>query len=857
MEKLIFLLVAVFAVSVLPAEAAVDKNIIEFEPVGGGKFIYSNNPEELVREDLADDGETPEYIMNNPGLTADKYRLYMTHFNRVTKVSDTGEKYPGENIWLDAVFTAKEDCEMVFSRTAFEIPENVTTYLNYETIKTERSWSALQATADLLGEPIHMLNSELVFTPKVQSEQRVTLKKGERLFLSSLIDNYEAVPYPKHVLMAADFEIKSGVVDADVFAAKTRVITDAGAVSYPDVDFETCGFGIYKPGRTQKGIADSLPELQTSIEYEITDGTKDGAYIPVTVKNQYYPKGNFITEWVTNLNAQDDIYSKNLVDESNILRLLYEDESKLGYYGENVPEDERDSVWIFDASHSDTMEWKEEMGVEKADYSPNYLLSTDKNNIGYACSVGNYGVTLRYNLKITNSAATAKYLEYAVSTAADIVVEVRDKNGKLLVPVVSKGQTSQITKDVMANVELPAGEVSEFSVSMMLPVQNYGGQRQSFTIRDKKSVKMIEKNTQVQPILAAEKPDFDIEELLASADDNTKFILSGNADDLKIVKTDSGYAAYYSVIEGNPYKYGYYWPITAKVFILDNDFNIIKELCPGSQPIEMSYAGGKLYVKTIANGSFVIDEALELEPFDSYILPRENENAAVWADKGRPVVSADGGEYLNIRFEKSAPLYVELADGIFYFATKDSAAVSDDGVYWNYYSLAEEIRTAEASEGGLSVTGTLLKPFGKDRAKVILNGEILGFVVPCEMSGDTAMMPMRFFFEEIGMRVLYNPYSGCIIAFGAGGVFEFTPGSNRAEINGEEIIMDAPVEIINGSTFIPVSVLSELSGFEYESDEEKNTAEITGKSGKMPGDIELGGNISVIAKRNIKSDAEK
>lgn len=856
MKKLIFLLAAVFAVSVLPAEASVDRNIIEFEPVGGGKFIYSNNPEELVRDDLADDGEAPAYIMNNPKLTADKYRLYMTHFNRVTKVSDTGEKYPGENIWLDAVFTAKEDCEIVFTRTAFEIPENVTTYLNYETIKTERSWSALQATADLLGEPIHMLNSELIFTPRTQNEHRVTLKKGDKMFLSSIIDNYKAVPYPKHVLMAADFEIKSGAADVDVFAAKTRAVTAEGEVSYPDVDFENCGFGAYKPGRTQKGIADSLPELQASIEYEITDETRDGAYIPVTVKNQYYPKGNFVTEWVTNLNAQDDIYSKNLVDESNILRLFYKDESKLGYYGENVPEDERDSVWIFDATHSDTMEWTEEMGTEKADYSPNYLLSADKSNIGYACSVGNYGVTLRYNLKITNSAATTKYLEYTASTAADIVVEVRDKNGDLLAPVVSKGQTSQITKDVMASVELPAGEVSEFSVSMLLPVQNYGGQRQSFIIRDQKSENAIEKNTQIQPILATEKPKFDIGALLASANEETRFILDGNTDDLKIVETAWGYAAYYSVIEGNPYKYGYYWPITARVFMLDNDFNIIKELCLESQPIEMSYAGGKLYVKTIANGSFAIDETFELEPFDSYILPRENEAAAVWADKGRPAVSV-GGRYLNIKFEKNAPLYMELADGIFYFATNASAAASDDGVYWNYYSTDEEIRTVEASEGGLLVNGTLLKPFGKDRARVILNGEALGFSMPCEKSGDTAMMPMRFFFEEIGMRVLFNPYSGRILAFGSGGVFEFTPGSAGATINGEEVIMDAPAEIINGSTFIPVSVLSRLSGFEYKSDEENNTTEITGKIEEQPGDVELGGNISVVAKRNIKADGEK
>lgn len=843
------LLAAVLAVLIIIQPMAIAekimKNSLLFEPIGGGKFIYCNNPEELIREDLADDGETPEFLMNNEDLTEDNYRVYITHFNRISKV-DEENTYPGENVWFDAIFTAKEDCEIEILRTGFEVPENITTYLNYETIQTEDTWSALYACANLLGKPIYTLHSDKVFSHQEQKVQKLALKKGETAFLSAFIDNYSSVPYPKHVFMAADFVIKTGKADLDIFAAKNRLIDIDGNVSYPDVDFEACGFGIYKRGRTHKGIADSLPEMHVNLEYDIGDHTKDGAYLPAIVYNEHYPKGIAVTEWTTNLNPQDDMYAEGHVVESDMLPLKYKDKSKLNYYGENVPEEDRDDVWYFDTKHSDTMEYPGEFsGYTQADYIPNYVLDLHKDNVGYACSMGNYGVTLRYNLKITNNGTMDRWFDYTVLTGANVIVEVLDKEGEPLQPVISKGQTSSITEDVMASVCLPAGETTEFSVGMTLPVQNYGGQQQSFRIRNRMSKLDFKKMMQIKPVLAEDDvvEEYDIDELLKKADERTKMLFEGNLDDLQIIKTDDGFAAYFKTTAGNPWYYGYYWEITGKVFIFDSDFNLIKEIYPGSQPIEMTYVDGKIYVKTIANGSFYIDDTLEIQPYDSFILPRENGAAIINAKDGELLVSDDGEKYYNVVFQEKKAPFAEVSGNVFYWATKDGAAVSKDGIYWNY--VKREVSEIKVGDGFITVDGDRLSVIGKDAPRVRINNQILSFDTLPVIKEERILVPMRFIFENLGMNVFFEGKEGRIIAIGKNILMEFVVGSDAAMVNGKEIMLDTPAEIIEGRAFVPLRFISENCGFDVTWEDKTNTAVIIGEIENAHQDVETDGNISV------------
>ena len=59
---------------ILLSMCAVNANELRFEPVGGGKFIYCNNPEG-IDDDFILNGNTPRWIMNNTGLSPDLYHI--------------------------------------------------------------------------------------------------------------------------------------------------------------------------------------------------------------------------------------------------------------------------------------------------------------------------------------------------------------------------------------------------------------------------------------------------------------------------------------------------------------------------------------------------------------------------------------------------------------------------------------------------------------------------------------------------------------------------------------------------------------------------------------------------------------
>ena len=65
------------------------------------------------------------------------------------------------------------------------------------------------------------------------------------------------------------------------------------------------------------------------------------------VFNQYQPDGYVTDAWCTNLNPQDDIWSKDISVQSDLLTLTYKDDSKLDYYGSNVKEKEKNNLWEF------------------------------------------------------------------------------------------------------------------------------------------------------------------------------------------------------------------------------------------------------------------------------------------------------------------------------------------------------------------------------------------------------------------------------------------------------------------------------------------------------------------------------
>ena len=84
-------------------------------------------------------------------------------------------------------------------------------------------------------------------------------------------------------------------------------------------------------------------------------------------------------------------------------------------------------------------------------------------------------------------------------------------------------------------------------------------------------------------------------------------------------------------------------------------------------------------------------------------------------------------------------------------------------------------------------------------------------VVPY-ISNDRAMIPLRFVAETLGADILWEEgWDGCIVKKDDKEI-KFTFGSSVFLVNGDEVTFDAPIEMLNDRTMVPVRFFSEQFG---------------------------------------------
>ncbi|MBP3361968.1 MAG: hypothetical protein J6N52_14010 [Clostridia bacterium] len=820
MKKAIFVLI--FMVCAGFSVQAEDRNDLNFTPVGGGSYIYCNNSEGILNTDLADNTYgAPSYIMNNDGLMPGKYEIYLTHFNMTTTDLPDGTKGPGPDIVLDVVFTAAEDSTIIINRSSCEVPESRVYYKGGIRGAVESEWSALFGAADILGEDICELHTGRVYKSREIEPVTVHLKKGDEFFLSSFTDNYRSVPFPKHVFLASLFEISSGKINAGVIALKAKDdIFDRSSF------VRGAAFGAYKRDRTQKGIADSLPESECTLSFTVDDETEDGAYLPVTVHNQY-TDANLCYEWCTHLNPQDDIYSKTKTAESDMLTYRYKDPSKLSFYGSAVPDEEKDDVWVFNPFRSDTKEYVgERSGYTAENYIPNYPLSPERDNSGFACSMGNYGVFATYNITVNNEGARDRYFNYLVTTTANVVVRAADSKNKTIGSVTSKNSSFTQSTDTMACIKLPKNKKTTFSVSVMLPPQNFGGIRQSFMISDKYQPLDYSKDSNVYPVLSDSV--YPAAALMKKSDMQTKRRFEGTEKNLDVVKTDFGYAAVYNTVSGQPNYYASNWSGFCKVFLFNKRFELIKQYSLSSPPVEIGYANKKIYVKTARNGILQMSDTLPPLSTAFVNIPRQTmRGCSVVQSENGFSLSFDGENYYKIKFQSKAPEFVEQSDGYVYYCDGNKAGISADGIYFSSVESSEDITSVKTEKGILTCSdGSKLVPFSKETPIVRLGDSYLAFDSPPVIINDRTMVPMRFIFECYGMDVTWDSIGRRAAARKGDTSLIFTVGQKTVSVNGEETESDTESMIIADRTYIPLRFLSETLGYSVDWDADNRVISI-------------------------------
>ncbi len=131
---------------------------------------------------------------------------------------------------------------------------------------------------------------------------------------------------------------------------------------------------------------------------------------------------------------------------------------------------------------------------------------------------------------------------------------------------------------------------------------------------------------------------------------------------------------------------------------------------------------------------------------------------------------------------------------------------------------------------------------------VQLNGQELVFAQAPIIQNDTTLVPMRTIFEALGMDVSWNEGNSSVTAVKNGKSVFVTVGSKSAEINGQAVeLAEAPV-ILNGTTLVPLRVISEAMGVDVQWDEENYRVILTDED--KPADDswkELTGNIDLTA----------
>nr|CAA9277230.1 hypothetical protein AVDCRST_MAG63-3313 [uncultured Armatimonadetes bacterium] len=103
---------------------------------------------------------------------------------------------------------------------------------------------------------------------------------------------------------------------------------------------------------------------------------------------------------------------------------------------------------------------------------------------------------------------------------------------------------------------------------------------------------------------------------------------------------------------------------------------------------------------------------------------------------------------------------------------------------------------------------------------------------PMMLSGRV-MVPLRGVIERLGGNVLWDAKERVVTGAHPGSKqqFRIRVGSNDALVNGENMTLDAPPRVTNGTTYVPLRFVSEALGAQVRWDNASRTVTITAADG--------------------------
>lgn len=169
--------------------------------------------------------------------------------------------------------------------------------------------------------------------------------------------------------------------------------------------------------------------------------------------------------------------------------------------------------------------------------------------------------------------------------------------------------------------------------------------------------------------------------------------------------------------------------------------------------------------------------------------------------------------------------YKKLDNGKYYVTIQYS--MEYDGINKNYMLVG--LKNINGKKYW-SVYKNSLNPFDCDDIKpitVTLNGNKLTFSENPYIENGTTMVPMRAIFEALGASVDYDTETKAITATKGSTVIKLFANSDTATVNGKEVTLTSPVANKNGTTMVPLRLVSEALGAEVSWDAESKTINIS------------------------------
>lgn len=111
---------------------------------------------------------------------------------------------------------------------------------------------------------------------------------------------------------------------------------------------------------------------------------------------------------------------------------------------------------------------------------------------------------------------------------------------------------------------------------------------------------------------------------------------------------------------------------------------------------------------------------------------------------------------------------------------------------------------------GLSMIASA--PVQAQAVRVVVDGSPVFFDQPPVVIGGRVLVPLRGVFERLGAFVQWNPGTRSILAVRGSEQVQLTIGSRIASVNGRQMFLDVPPQIVGSRTLVPLRFISESLG---------------------------------------------